>query len=170
MQKLDLFLKIVQALHFCHTKGVFHRALSAKTVLVNENIDDLRLIGFEFAKDLNFTTTLADSDLFRRDPRIIPPEDIRRSGTIEPRLSDVFQAGILFYRLLENGSWPFEDTISYCESNGKVNPFCISDKQPGMDVIYKLINNMLSIVPRSRPYPLEQVAGTIQKVLSKYYS
>jgi serine/threonine protein kinase len=165
-QKLDFFLKIVRALEFCHTKGVFHRALSAATILVDESLDDLRLTGFEFAKDLNRSMTVPTAELSKRDPRLIPPEELTMPGKTNHRVGDIFQAGILLYRLLENGDWPFEDTLAYCESNGKVRTMRIVKNEQGMDSIQKLVLDMLAIPPKSRPDPLAKVASDIQNVLA----
>jgi serine/threonine protein kinase len=165
-QKLDFFLKVVRALDYCHEKGVFHRALSASVVLVNESLDDLRLTGFEFAKDLNQSTTLTATALSRRDPRLISPEELKKTGKINPRLNDIFLAGMLFYRLLENGEWPYENILSFCESNGKMRRMCLSHDEPGMDLIQKLVMDMLSISPKSRPDPLAKVASILKTVLS----
>jgi serine/threonine protein kinase len=164
-QKLDFYLKIIRALDFCHVKGVFHRALSAKSILLDESFDDLKITGFEFAKDLNRSTTLSTVDLSKRDPRIIPPEELTKTGKSNPRLSDIFQAGILLYRLLENGEWPFKDVLTYCQSNDNIRPMDCVGQEPSMDTIQKLVKDMMSISPKSRPDPLAEVASIIQSVL-----
>ena len=50
--KLALMIKIVQALAFCHQKNVFHRNIHAGNVLVSSDCDEIRVRGFEYAKDL----------------------------------------------------------------------------------------------------------------------
>ena len=102
-EKLGLVAKVAQGLGYCHSQGVFHRNLDASQVLVDETWKFVRVQGFEFAKDLDATHTMTEENLERRDPRVMPPEDLMGSGSSDPRRSDIFQLGILFYRVVEDG-------------------------------------------------------------------
>ena len=73
--KLTLMIQIAQAIAFCHSKGVFHRNMHAGNVLVGSGFDEIRVGGFQFAKDLKLTKTVLDSDRHRRNPHIIPPKN-----------------------------------------------------------------------------------------------
>jgi serine/threonine protein kinase len=109
-ERIGIFIKTIQALEFCHEKGVFHRNLSAKAVKVSQDLADVKLGGFEYALDLGGTSS-STGLLSRRDPRLVAPEDLQTGRSSNARLADIFQVGVLLYRLLENGEWPFRDTL-----------------------------------------------------------
>ena len=62
-----------------------------------------------------------------------------------PRLYDVYQAGLLFYRLLENGEWPFGDVIEYCTGDGTIRPMANHEADRGVKDARELIGSMLSL-------------------------
>lgn len=118
LERAGIFLKVVAALAYCHERGVFHRNVSGAAVLVSADFADVRLGGFELARDLGATSTLSGALLVSRDPRVVPPEELRGGSIGNPRLADIFQSGVLLYRLLENGAWPFVSTLDYPTAPG----------------------------------------------------
>jgi serine/threonine protein kinase len=61
--KIGIFIKVIQALQFCHEMGVFHRNLGAEAVRITQDLGDLRLDGFECALDLSSTSTATGNSL-----------------------------------------------------------------------------------------------------------
>ena len=162
--KLTLMIQIAQAIAFCHSKGVFHRNMHAGNVLVSTDFDEIRVRGFEFAKDVELTRTVLDSDRRRRDPRVIPPEELLRKEAINLRAYDVYQTGLLFYRILENGKWPFEEALDYTTGNGSFREMTGHTESPQIAPIRQLVGEMLTIDPSGRPDPMSRVEGGLNRI------
>lgn len=162
--KIGLFLRIVDALAFCHEKGVFHRNISAANTLVDENAAEVRIKGFEFAKDLELTQTVGTQCLAARDPRLFPPEELVSVQRSNPRTGDIFQAGVLFYRVLEGGSYPFDDPIEY-GATGAVRSMVCHEGEDGIGRCRDVVRAMIRIRPADRPDPLSRVRTELRKII-----
>jgi hypothetical protein len=164
--KLGIFLKLLKALQFCHEKGVFHRNISADVVRVTSDCSDVRLMGFDCALDLGGTSTTNKAALNTRDSHLIPPEDLQAGRTTNPRLSDIFQTGLLLYRLLENGRWPFDNTFEYVTSGGVLRPFSDPAKDQETEILRTTAVRMLDPQPGNRPDLLSKVEQELHRFLS----
>jgi serine/threonine protein kinase len=163
--KINIFLKIINALEFCHERGVFHRNVSAESVRIAPDLSDVRLVGFDCALDLSATLSTNSSASNRRDPRLIPPEDLA-GGTSNPRLSDIFQAGVLLYRLLENGAWPFASTFEFATSSEGIRAYAGEATDRETEALRAVAIRMLNICPENRPDLLSKLAQELQAVLA----
>ena len=166
-QRLGVFLRIVRALQFCHERGVFHRNVSAAALRFSDDFSQVRLAGFEFARDLthgsgNTTTTR----LGVRNPRIVPPEELTVGSPTNPRLSDIFQMGVLLYRFLERGAWPFSDTFDYATAPDGLRPF--EDAPDSIEMALRpLAVQMMAVEPSARPDILDKVADEVAKAIAR---
>lgn len=169
VNKLEVMVKIAEALAFCHSKGVFHRNITASNILANEELDDLRICGFEYAKDVDLAETLSKGRMAQRDNRLITPEELLGRGTrnINFRLSDIYQVGILFYRIFENGIWPFEDPLDYCTSEIRMNAYHSHESEDGFEEVVKLISSMMETNPKDRPDPMQEVVYILTDIIRK---
>lgn len=163
--KIEIFIKVIQALEFCHEKGVFHRNLTAEAVWVSQDLADVRLGRFDCALDLSSTSTMTGSVLTRRDPRIVAPEDLHSGRSANARLADIFQAGVLLYRLLENGQWPFPDTLDFVTGGAHVREFSESSRDPDIAKVRDLALRMMNVVPNRRPDLLSRVEQELKSAL-----
>jgi serine/threonine protein kinase len=163
--KIGIFIKTIQALEFCHEKGVFHRNVSARSLRVSQDFAEIKLAGFDCALDLSGTSTTTGGLLARRDPRLVAPEDLQTGRSSNPRLSDIFQAGVLLYRLLEDGSWPFPDTMEYVTSGGRLRPFSEGARDTETEVLRCLALRMMDVVPARRPDLMRRVEEEIETAL-----
>jgi hypothetical protein len=100
------------------------------------------------------------AELGKRDKRIIPPEELQPGQPINYRLYDVFQAGVLFFWILEDGRWPFESTWDYVTGNGSLPFSPPSDDRH--ERLNRLITEMLSLDAGKRPDPLPRVLNALQ--------
>jgi len=164
--KVGIFIKTIQALQFCHEKGVFHRNLGARTLRVSQDFAEIRLAGFDCALDLSGTLTTASTVLARRDPKLVPPEDLQTGRSSNPRLGDIFQAGVLLYRLLENGNWPFTDTLEYVTSGGRLRPFSGPSQDAETETLRRLAPRMMDVNPARRPDLLRKVEQELEAALT----
>lgn len=166
LEKMSIFLKVIQALQFCHEKGVFHRNLAADVVWVAQDLADVRLGGFECALDLSSTSTLTGTTLTRRNSRLMAPEDLQTGRSSNPRLADIFQAGVLLYRLLENGKWPFTDTMDYVTGGAHLRPFSDLSCDDETTQLRDLAVRMIDVTPSHRPDPLSRVEQELGSALA----
>jgi serine/threonine protein kinase len=164
--KINIFLKVIEALEFCHERGVFHRNVSAESVRVASDFSDVRLVGFDCALDLSATATTNSAASNKRDPRLIPPEDLAAGGTKNARLSDIFQAGVLLYRLLEDGAWPFTSTFEYATSSAAIRPFVGPPNDRETEALRQAAFRMLEVRPENRPDLLSKLKQELQAVFA----
>ncbi len=163
--KINIFLKLIEALEFCHERGVFHRNVSAEAVRIASDFSDVRLVGFDCALDLAASSTTNTRAANKRDSRLIPPEDLHAGHSTNPRLSDIFQTGILLYRLLENGRWPFDNTFEYATSSDGIRPFSTTANDRETDVLRAAAVRMLDRRPENRPDLLSKVKQELRTLL-----
>lgn len=103
------FQQLVDGLHYCHRRGIFHRKLGPESLLINQE-DTLRITGFEeFSISLQFNLR----NLLRcrsKTPYFCPPEFFRteENSYSAPKFEkiDAWSCGIILYRLL-TGVLPF---------------------------------------------------------------
>jgi serine/threonine protein kinase len=164
--KIILMIKVVQGLAFCHSKGVFHRNISGSSILVSEDFDDVRVTGFEFAKNLALSRTVSEEKMKKRDSRLIPPEELMNKGRLNYRLYDIYQVGLLFYRIIENGEWPFEDALDYCTGDGTAREILNHKSEKGNEKIVELILSTMAVRPKDRPDPLQKVDNILQHIMA----
>ena len=154
--------QISEALVYCHQKGVFHRNIHPANILMAGSCNDLQLTGFECVKDTQQNLTAIPTELGKRDKRIIPPEELNGERTINFRLYDVFQAGVLFYWILEDGKWPFESTYEYVTGSGKIE--FRGDSDPRYDKLKQLILKMLERASDKRPDPFQRISHSLEAI------
>jgi hypothetical protein len=163
-QRVGLCYRIASAMAFCHEKGVFHRNLTADAILVSEDGEDLRVTGFDLARDLELSSTLPDDKLASRDVRVIPPEELGRRSRVSPRLADAYQMGLLFYRISEAGCWPFENALEFATGAEPVRPMTEIQGEEAAPALQRLIADMLAVDPKRRPDPLQRVEAELRAI------
>ena len=111
--RVELFIKICQALQHAHERGIIHRDIKPSNVLVSEQDGrpQPKIIDFGIAKTNQFK--LSDKTLFTNihtfigTPLYSSPEQLEFSGMdVDPR-SDVYSLGALLYQFL-SGRTAFE--------------------------------------------------------------
>jgi WD40 repeat protein/serine/threonine protein kinase len=111
--RLELFVRVCQAVQHAHTKGLIHRDLKPNNILVMVRDDRLvpKVIDFGVAKATG--QQLTDKTLFTQfaqmvgTPLYMSPEQAQMGGIDVDTRSDVYSLGVLLYELL-TGSTPFD--------------------------------------------------------------
>src|SRR4029077_7036937 len=112
-QRLELFIRVCEAVQHAHQKGIIHRDLKPSNVLVSrhDTMPVVKVIDFGVAKAL--APELTDTTLFTGyaqmvgTPLYMAPEQAGMSGLDVDTRSDIYSLGVLLYELL-TGTTPFD--------------------------------------------------------------
>ena len=114
-QRLDLFMEVCGAIEHAHQKGIIHRDIKPKNILVYNNGERAvpKVIDFGIAKATQ--GRLTDKTLFTQfhqfigTPAYMSPEQAQMSGVDVDTRSDIYSLGVVLYELL-TGKTPLEMT------------------------------------------------------------
>src|SRR5438128_8250761 len=112
-ERLDLFIKVCQAIQHAHQKGIIHRDIKPSNILVtlHDSVPVPKVIDFGIAKAtegrLTDNTVYTQLHQFIGTPAYMSPEQAEMSGLDIDTRSDIYSLGVLLYELLA-GSTPFD--------------------------------------------------------------
>ncbi len=111
--RIDLFIKVCQAIQHAHQKGIIHRDLKPSNILVtlHDGVPVPKVIDFGIAKAtegrLTDNTVYTQLHQFIGTPAYMSPEQAEMSGLDIDTRSDIYSLGVMLYELLV-GSTPFD--------------------------------------------------------------
>src|SRR5437773_2650807 len=114
-ERLDLFIKVCQAIQHAHQKGIIHRDIKPSNILVtlHDGVPVPKVIDFGIAKAtegrLTEATVYTQLHQFIGTPAYMSPEQAEMSGLDIDTRSDIYSLGVLLYELLA-GCTPFDAT------------------------------------------------------------
>ncbi len=112
-ERLDLFIKVCQAIQHAHQKGIIHRDIKPSNILVtlHDGVPVPKVIDFGIAKAtdgrLTDSTVYTQLHQFIGTPAYMSPEQAEMSGLDIDTRSDIYSLGVLLYELLA-GNTPFD--------------------------------------------------------------
>jgi WD40 repeat protein/serine/threonine protein kinase len=112
-ERLNLFIKVCQAVQHAHQKGIIHRDIKPSNILVtlHDGVPVPKVIDFGIAKAtegrLTDATVYTQLHQFIGTPAYMSPEQAEMSGLDIDTRSDIYSLGVLLYELLA-GSTPFD--------------------------------------------------------------
>ena len=114
-ERLELFIKVCNAVQHAHTKGIIHRDLKPSNVLVSihDGKPVPKVIDFGIAKAtigrLTDMTLVTEHRQLIGTPEYMSPEQAEMTGLDIDTRTDVYSLGVLMYELL-TGTTPFESS------------------------------------------------------------
>jgi WD40 repeat protein len=138
--RLELFIKVCQAIQHAHQKGIIHRDIKPSNILVtlHDGTPTPKVIDFGIAKatqqELTEKTIYTQLQQFIGTPAYMSPEQAEMSGLDIDTRSDIYSLGVLLYELL-TGCTPF-DTEELIRS--------------GLDEMRKIIREREPVRPSTR--------------------
>src|SRR5574339_624209 len=112
-ERLDLFIKVCQAIQHAPQKGIIHRDIKPSNILVtlHDGVPVPKVIDFGIAKAtegrLTDNTVYTQLHQFIGTPAYMSPEQAEMSGLDVDTRSDIYSLGVLLYELLA-GITPFD--------------------------------------------------------------
>jgi WD40 repeat protein/serine/threonine protein kinase len=112
-ERLDLFIKVCQAIQHAHQKGIIHRDIKPSNILItlHDGVPVPKVIDFGIAKAtegrLTDATVYTQLHQFIGTPAYMSPEQAEMSGLDVDTRSDIYSLGVLLYELLV-GRTPFD--------------------------------------------------------------
>jgi tetratricopeptide (TPR) repeat protein/serine/threonine protein kinase len=150
-ERLELFVTVCQAVQHAHQKGIIHRDIKPRNVLVTMHgaTPVVKVIDFGIAKalgqQLTDKTVLTGFAQMIGTPLYMSPEQAGWSGLDVDTRSDIYSLGVLLYELL-TGTTPFDRERF---------------KEVGYDEIRRIIREEEPPRPSTRISTLGQAATTI---------
>src|SRR5437667_781068 len=114
-QRLELFVRVCDAIQHAHQKGIIHRDIKPSNILVlDEAVPTPKVIDFGIAKaidqQLTDKTLFTAFEYFLGTPAYMSPEQADLGGRDIDTRSDIYSLGVVLYELMA-GTTPFRATL-----------------------------------------------------------
>jgi serine/threonine protein kinase len=164
-ERIELFLKVCDAVSYLHRNLVVHRDLKPANILVTKD-GQPKLLDFGIAKILDLTAGAGETSMRMLTPEYASPEQL--AGRSVSTLTDVYSLGAVLYRLLTGEKPRNIDGDGSAETEtrreGKFAPLSLVAPELRGDVEF-IILKALRHDPQERYATVEQMAEDLESYL-----
>ena len=163
---ITLLQPVITALSYAHSLGVVHRDVKAGNVLLDQHVTprltDFGIAGI-FKTDIQALAITSGGSIYSMSPQQL-------QGQSPHPADDIYALGVLMYELL-TGNPPFYPDISHEKIRREI-PVSVNHqlervksplRVPG--VLEELISRMLHKEPAERPFDMQEIFDTLQRIL-----
>ncbi|MRG98414.1 protein kinase domain-containing protein [Polyangium spumosum] len=162
---VELWRKVADAIDYAHRQGVVHRLLRPEVVIVKNELDkpDVRVTGFDLAKQMSSRHTIAISTLTDERLKWAAPEVVQGFSSAEPR-SDQFGLGALLAFLVAKRPL-FDSTQELLRRHGHVPR--LRDVMGGIasQSLDEAVSRMLALRPADRFTSVEEAIKAVLRAV-----
>ncbi|KAJ6453347.1 kinase-like domain-containing protein [Mycena sanguinolenta] len=150
----DVFLQLIDAVRYCHDRGVYHRDLKPENILCSADANEIRIADFGLATDCGLPSTTAGGSVSYMSPESLTLG--RESEAYEPRQSDIWALCIILLNMM-SGLYPWRKAI---DADAGFDAFLTDDEYlrglfPISDPLNDLLERCFRPVPHARPTLLQ---------------
>ncbi|KAL0572040.1 hypothetical protein V5O48_009918 [Marasmius crinis-equi] len=109
----SIYIQIIDAVQYCHDKGVFHRDLKPENILCSKDGKEIRLADFGLSTQTRVSQDFGCGSSFYMSPECIGKEF--RHGKYSTRHSDIWSLGVILINLISGRNpWRYAMTTDEC--------------------------------------------------------
>lgn len=163
-RKYNIIRQVVQGLRYIHSRGIIHRDVCPKNILVSED-GEVKIIDF----GLSISKTSRYKNLVERSgtPSYMAPEQIRALGSDER--SDIYSFGVTVYELIaEKPPFAGEDSFARMQQHLSYEPVSLGERMADVPpALEEIVYRAMQKRPEERYKSMDALLDSLEKVESK---
>lgn len=163
-ERIKIFIQVCKGIMHAHQKGIIHRDLNPRNIMVNDHDSVVKIIDFGVAKSMQ--KKLSKKTLFTDFGNIVgtlkysSPEQLNKNINLLDTRSDIYSLGVILFELLV-GKLPYMYKIKDINQLNESNNIYISNTGNALSVF-----NSFS---EEKKYEMAISRSTSMKVLTQFY-